>query len=158
MKTLIKYLSLISLATLLIFGACNKKSDEDDPPAKTTTEMLTAGYWKSVSYTSDPGLPLGGTIITDLYAQWEDCRKDNIMKFKTNGFLIIDEGATKCDLDDPQTVSDESWVLSADGKTITIDGSINVNILILNESTLEVDWFENYDGISYNINRRWNLQ
>jgi hypothetical protein len=80
------------------------------------------------------------------------------MKFKTNGFLVFDEGSTLCDPDDPQTISDETWALSADNTTITIDESVNVNILSLNESMMELGWVQSANGISYNVKRKFSLQ
>ena len=140
MKTFIKYLGLISLATLLIFGACSKK-DDDNPPEKTKTELLTAGFWKVTAMTVDPGINFGGTIITDFYAQMLDCQKDDLTKFETNGKITDDEGATKCDPNDPQTTNNGSWVLSADGKSITIsypgDDPITFDISTLDETTLK---------------------
>ena len=71
MKTLFKFFGLISLFTLLFFGSCSKNETED-PPAKTTTELLTAGFWKTTAMTIDPGVNIGGTVITDFYSQMQN--------------------------------------------------------------------------------------
>ena len=140
MKTLIKYLGLISLATLLVFGSCSKDNDEDNPPAKTKTELLTAGFWKVTAITIDPGIIFGTTVITDFYAQLLDCEKDDLMKFETNGKITDDGGATKCDPNDPQTTSEGTWVFSANGESVTVsypgDDPVSFEIITLNETTL----------------------
>jgi hypothetical protein len=38
-----------------------------------------------------------------------DCGKDNLMFFKKDGSYKIDDGSTKCDASDPQTISEGTW-------------------------------------------------
>lgn len=132
---------------VLAVASCKK----DDP---TTTELLTdADGWIFVSATIDPPLidPVSGTSITDFYAQLDACEKDDISFFKENGTYIIDEGATKCDPNDPQTVTG-SWTLSADEKIITVDGE-NWEIVSISKSSLRVklNFVEPYTGVTYII-------
>lgn len=102
MKT---YLPLFAFV-LLLLSACSKN---DDSSANTTTpqpskkELLTANSWKYKSWTVTPGLQdsLGNTF-TDYYAYLPQCEKDDIITFATNGGVTIDEGASKCDANDPQ--------------------------------------------------------
>lgn len=108
-----KGLILIALAAI-IFTACKKNEDDNTPASKTKTEMITTGSWITVDM-----LYNGASI----WALSDPCSKDDFMTFKTNGTVITDEGATKCDPSDPQTTTD-NWSLSSDGKKITIDSEV----------------------------------
>jgi len=126
---------MLLFVTLLTFTACKK--DEDSP--KTAKDYLTAGFWKMTAGTIDPGIDFGGTVITDFYAFLDACEKDDLTRFNADGTITDDEGATKCDPDDPQTTTDGSWVLSADNKTVTMsypgEDPTSMTIGTLNEST-----------------------
>lgn len=119
MKNYLKTFALLSFVLLVTISAC-KKDEEDTATPKTATEYLTAGFWKTTSITINPGVNFGGTVITDFYAQMLPCSKDDITRFNANGTITDDEGATKCDVNDPQTTTDGTWVLSADNSSITI--------------------------------------
>jgi len=119
MKMNFKTIGLLSIAILLSMAACKKDDDTSTNP--TTTEYLTAGNWKVTSMTIDPGVDFGGgVIITDFFAQFPACTKDDLIRFNTNGSITDDEGATKCDAGDPQTETTGSWSLSADNKMLTV--------------------------------------
>ena len=139
------HLKIAPFFLLLAFASCKKDS-------LSKTDLLTdADGWKMVSLTTDPAIvdPFTGTQITDLYAQFDACDKDDITTFSANGTFVSDEGATKCDPSDPQTTSG-TWLLSADEKTITIDGE-SWTISELSKSTLRVTypWVDNSSGITY---------
>ncbi|MCB0823032.1 MAG: lipocalin family protein [Bacteroidales bacterium] len=119
MKKHIFNAGLVLLVLAVIVTAC-KKDDDDSTSTKTNKEYLTSGYWKITAMTIDPGVSFGGTTITDLYSQFPSCTKDDIMKFNSDGSITDDEGATKCDVNDPQTTNDGSWVMSQDNKSFTV--------------------------------------
>ncbi|MCF8367689.1 MAG: lipocalin family protein [Bacteroidales bacterium] len=141
MNTKIKLLGLLSFAVILL-SSCSKSDDEPagDTP-KTTTEKLTSGNWKVTAMTIDPGINFFGTIYTDFYAQMEACEKDDLIKFNSNGTITDDEGATKCDANDPQATTEGTWVLSADNSQLTIDypdeDPITMTIITLNATTFK---------------------
>lgn len=122
MKKHILHAGLILVAMAFVFTSC-KKDDDDDPStnSKTNEEYLTSGYWKITAMTIDPGVSIGGTTITDIFSQFPPCAKDDLIKFNSNGTITDDEGATKCDINDPQTTNDGTWVLSQDKKSVTVD-------------------------------------
>lgn len=74
-------------------------------------QALTHKKWRLQSWT-ESSLALGET---DLYAQLPDCKKDDFLNFEYESVLITDEGATKCNETDPQTVN-SYWHMS-DGLT-----------------------------------------
>src|SRR6478735_6763131 len=86
---------------IAVFASCSKDDDKDPEP--TRLQLLTNVAWKYDSAgidangdgTIDSALP-DGTI--------EDCDKDNTYLFMDDGTGTINEGATKCDPDSPQTV------------------------------------------------------
>jgi hypothetical protein len=119
----------------LTISSC-KKEDEKTTPAKTKTELLTSKPWKSTALTINPGLSIGGTIITDFFAQLPSCSKDDTDKYNAGGTGVNDEGATKCDPTDPQSTP-FTWVFNP-SETILTRGGESQNIIQLDETTLKV--------------------
>jgi hypothetical protein len=110
--------------------------------------------WQTTVFTVDPGINLGGTVITDLYAQWEDCDKDDLFRFSSDGNIIDDEGALKCDASDPQTVT-RKWSANSTGTIITLtgdDGAENWTIETVTATTLKVSY--SGDLMGDGINRK----
>ena len=142
------------LMSIFILASCSKDDNNDSStPTKTTKEYLTAGFWKFTAITVDPGIVIpGGTTITDFFSQQDACSKDDIMRFNSDGSITDDEGATKCDPNDPQTSNDGSWALSADNKVLTIsypgEDAISVTITSINDTTFTGNYtmVENFGG------------
>jgi hypothetical protein len=74
----------------LLILACSKNGE---PPTKT--QLLVSSSWKLKSATVNGG---------DAMHLIQDCQKDNIITFTSNGNGTIAEGATKCNAADPDTV------------------------------------------------------
>lgn len=130
MKT--QFLSLFTLAVIALFPSCQK--DDNDTSGKTKTELITESNWKFSKATSS-GFNISGFL--------DDCQKDNILRFQASSSGTVDEGATKCDPGDPQTVS-FTWNFSGDESAIHIStalfegGSNDFTLESLTESELEV--------------------
>ncbi|GAA4322109.1 hypothetical protein [Flaviaesturariibacter amylovorans] len=115
-----KKILFATVAGTLLFAAC-KKSSDDDTPAVTNTTRITATPWiyKSAGFdmdrngTIDQALP-GGTLTP--------CRLDNQYIFATNGAGTMDEGATKCDPANPQTVA-FTWAFANNETEIELGGA-----------------------------------
>jgi hypothetical protein len=93
-------LFLIALA-VAVFASCSKDDDSDGEPTKK--QLLTTVAWKY----DNAGIDANGdgTIDTPLPdGTIEDCDKDNTYTFQPDGTGTLDEGATKCDAANPQTV------------------------------------------------------
>ncbi len=146
------------LALSLTFTSCKKDKKEDPAPvAKTKTELITGKNWKVTAATIDPAIDLfgTGTPTTNLYAQLEDCNKDDLIRFDTPNAYKEDEGGTKCDATDPQTITG-TWVFSADETKVTTNtasgGSTTFNITELTETTLKGTVVENFGGpVNYTL-------
>ncbi|RTQ53660.1 hypothetical protein EJV47_02685 [Hymenobacter gummosus] len=137
---------LFSLAALPLFVACKK----DDP--KTKTELLTDKNWQLKAATSDPGLPVNGTTVTDYYGQLPACAKDDIERFEKPNVYKFDEGSNRC-ANSPQTTVG-SWVFSSDESKITItdaSGSQTADILELSENTMKLKFQIPGGNVTYNI-------
>lgn len=121
------------LALGLGFSSC--KDDEDSPSRK---EILTGATW-TVSARTSAGIP--DTL--------EDCEKDDRFTFNTNGTIVSNEGAVKCDTSDAQTRSG-TWSLSSDEKVLTLteDGlSIPLTITSISKSQVKVSFADPIFGI-----------
>jgi Lipocalin-like domain len=93
------------LCSAFLFSACKK--DEKD-------HLTSTGCWKQVK--SESKDLTTGAWTEDVI---DACDKDDCLSFSDDGKTTFDEGATKCDPDDPQT-SSGTWSLSDDKKTLTV--------------------------------------
>ena len=129
MKTSPFYFIILSC---LIIAGCQKEGN-DPVPSKSVTERLTQKTWiyQIAGLDSDKN----GTVDQeDIYL--EDCEKDNLVTFNSNGTGVNDEGPTICNVGDAQT-NPFTWSLSNGDKNLTVDG-ITVNLLEINENNLKV--------------------
>lgn len=147
MKTL-KTLFIIAIAgTFLFIASCSK--DED---SVSKTEIITANSWKYAALTINPPIDFFGIPISDFLAFMDDCEKDNLFIFNTSGSYTIDEGATKCDDADPQTIEVGTWSFNS-GETqlslATPDTTITMNIVGLSSSKVTLATSEVLEGVTY---------
>lgn len=124
----IKILSLICAISLLFISSCKKDKDDNNAvtpaptpaPVLTKKELLTGKYWKLTAMTVTPAYEVSpGVFVTDYYSTLQGCAKDNITFYTSNGDYIINEGPTKCQASDPQTVSG-TWNFNVPETTITV--------------------------------------
>jgi hypothetical protein len=109
--------TLIALSLALLGGLSSCGDDGADPtptPKKTASELLMAKSWKITAATEKEG----SKPAENIYTQQPACFRDNLYKFQTNAAFVLDEGATRCDQDDPQTMTGV-WALSNNDKTLT---------------------------------------
>ena len=111
------------LLAALALGLVSCDKDEDDPPAgPTKTEMLTASEWKYDNGGADQN---GDGTIDFTFEQTgvvQPCRLDNTAKFNTDNSGLTNEGATKCNMADPQTAP-FTWNFLNNETTIFVTGS-----------------------------------
>jgi hypothetical protein len=138
---------LIMLAFVTVFTSCDK--DDDETPI-SKEDLLTNKKWRTTAFTVDPAY-FG---ISDLYAQYEDCDKDDFMESKKGGQLVRDEGASRCDSSDPQTLTG-TWIFNGDQTKITVNdpeiGTYPADVLELTNNTLRVQFTIRDDdsGLNY---------
>ena len=119
-------------AILFLCPSCDEK-DNQDPPPKTKTELITTGTWRFGSATW--GTTDAGPILPA-------CNKDNTMVFALSSGTL-DEGPTKCNAGDPQTVP-FTWSFQSSETILTISnplftgGSNSWTLVTLTEAELTV--------------------
>ena len=149
MKVFSTYLVAVALGCTLL--GCSKK--EDATPSKT--ELLTNKNWVVTAFTVSPGVSVGGTTITDVYAQTPACSRDDISRFETPNVFKDDEGASKCNATDPQTITG-TWVFNSDQTVLTVTEngsaqSFNISSLTSNQMVLTVSQVANNVTYTYTI-------
>ena len=104
-----KKITIALFAVLTIIAVSCKKD-------KNKTELLTKAPWKQTNVI----LP-DGTDYTD------DCHRDNIYTFKTDGTASVDVGTNICD-EGTSTEEEDltiNWLFNSDETFFTIDGEVN---------------------------------
>lgn len=153
-NTLLPILFFSVLGFAVITGSC-KKDKEDDPVTKT--DLLTSGSWKFTAFTVDPPYPIfddQGNIIgtsDDVLGNMDDCSVDDVHSFKADNTFIFDEGASKCDSDDPQSISG-TWSFKTNETVLSItqDGYTQDNVILeLTERVLKVKYVEDDSSTNY---------
>jgi len=137
------------LAAILTLFSCNKKDDNNsnpNPPVATLT-----GTWKITAMTSDKDVPaiISGTMTRDIWKEVPDCIKDNTETYQSDGSVVYDEGATKCDAADPQKKTG-SYAYSH--PALTVNG-YQLTVLQLDATTLKYSQSTYY--YYYNSNQQY---
>ncbi len=144
-------------ASLLLTAACKKDQTTPQPTTPTPEQQLVDKTWVLTGVTVDPGLQTTtGTTVTNIYQFIPACTKDDTQQFLTGGVFKSDEGATKCDPSDPQTVTG-SWALAKSGNdtslTMTVSGTtLHMKVLTLSDTQLQVSTQEDVFGIGTTAN------
>ncbi|MDB5262252.1 MAG: hypothetical protein JWQ14_1533, partial [Adhaeribacter sp.] len=89
----------------LVFSGCEK---DNDPPSKS--ELIVGKDWKIKTYfvSENNGVPYDLFMTPNI----NNCTKDDIYKFSSNGKYMIDEGATKCNPIHSQIYEEGTWVIT----------------------------------------------
>ena len=146
MKKVLSLATLGLLSVSLIFVACSKDDDDNDPVPKTKTQLITQSTWRFSAAT------VGGA---DVSAFLQACQKDNILTFASNGTGTVDEGPLKCNAGDPQTnpftwnfLTNETQLFIS--TTLFAGGSSTFNLVTLSETQLVVSQNITVSGTSQN--------
>ncbi len=103
-----------------VFFSC-KKDDSSSPGTTTSnTTILAQQSWKFNNAGLDPNKD--GTIDTDVSGFVSACLKDNTVSFAANGSGTSDEGLTKCNSADPQSIP-FTWSFASNETLININGN-----------------------------------
>lgn len=115
MRNKLFLLGIFSLA----FFSC-KKDDSSSQNNNTKTDFLVQQSWKFNNAGLDPDK--NGTIDLDVSNQIPGCLTDNSVSFATGNIGVSDEGSTKCNATDPQTVP-FGWSFTNNETMISITGN-----------------------------------
>jgi hypothetical protein len=114
-------------AGIILFAACKKDKDDDNtvtPAAKTKKDYLVDGKWRFDAYTSVVHMTDSASGLDTTYTEngdLDECDKDDFALFLSTGKMLTDEGAVKCDEEDPQVDSSALWSLNSDFSKLTIN-------------------------------------
>jgi hypothetical protein len=130
--------TLVLFVGSVCFTACNK--DDDNDKAKTNTDKITLAAWKYDKASLDVNKDGTGDFpVPD--SEIEACERDNIITFKADNTGTVDEGSTKCDPSDPQSVG-FAWAFKTNETIINFPTAIlagvdgDVTIVSLTETSL----------------------
>jgi hypothetical protein len=125
--------------SIILFALYSCKKDDKKPVTKS--DFLTSGLWiVTAAVTDDDG---DGTYETDEYADFAPCYKDNVWTFKTNGSVVMDESATKCDPSDSQVITSQWQLVNNETGLILASDSYSVLQLDANQVVLKLDYGAN---------------
>ena len=102
----------------LAFFSCKKNDSSSGGTSKTT--LISQQSWQFNNAGLDPNKD--GTIDQDISSFVSACLKDNTVAFAATGSGTADEGATKCNSADPQTIP-FTWGFASNETMINITGN-----------------------------------
>ena len=124
-----KQLRHLLLLSLLAVAASSCNRDDDPAPQIDPKVRLLSRSWRTTAITANPGIPETddndnptGRVITDIFSTYDNCERDDIIRFRENLTYVWDEGAAKCAPDDGQVFEAGNWFLSADENTLVLKG------------------------------------
>lgn len=110
---------LCAVSGMLLFTQCKKNKQDTPKDAAFSKTFLVGKKWRLTAQTINPGMDDGeGHIVTDIYATFPDCMKDDFIEYFADGTGVQDEGVTKCSAESQQR-QPFRWNLKDDG---TIEG------------------------------------
>lgn len=132
-----------ALVLLVIFWSC-KKSSSSSSTSSSPAALIASAPWKydtsGVDLNGDNKIDAGDLADTLL----KPCQKDDIFTFNKDSTGTIDEGASKCNVGDPQTTP-LFWDLTGSDKVLNVtslsvlNGSLNIYSLSSTQMLLYKD-------------------
>lgn len=113
---------VLLLLALFSLNSCKKHKPEVNPDG---TPAFVDKNWLAVSSTVSPKIDLNGDGVPDedLYTPLPDCEKDDKIIFQRDGKYMLDNGAKRCNANDPAQEQLGTWTYTAANKTILIKGT-----------------------------------
>jgi hypothetical protein len=126
--------SLLAVLLLVICLSCKEKI-----PEPTKLELLTGKSWKWIAGSISPAYDvfgIGVLVSDDYFARVPECWRDDRWTFSAVYKFTHDEGASRCNIGDPQIYIQGVWKFETEESTIRItkDGSGEM-IWTINELT-----------------------
>ncbi|MFT3826873.1 MAG: hypothetical protein QM731_23315 [Chitinophagaceae bacterium] len=151
MKKILLSASLFALMAHLSF--CKKSSSGE---SASNTELITSATWKFDNAWLDTDKDgKADSPIPSIYLK--SCQTDNQVTLVAGGTGSLDEGASKCSVDDPQTNS-FTWSFKDNEATINLSTAIiagvegDIKITALTETKLQLQKEVTYAGLSQSVN------
>jgi hypothetical protein len=146
---------LLLLTGLAVFCIIINSCSKSNSTQKTKMQLLTQSTWKY----DTAGIDLNGdgTIDAAFPAGYLlDCTKDNLLTFNTDSTGTADEGPTKCNTTDPQTVA-FTWSFNSTQTDITSSTAIfngvggDIMITSLTATQLHLEKAVTTSGVTVNV-------
>lgn len=125
-----------------VLGLTNCKKDKS-----TSTEILVSKIWKKALNDKNPSTNPTGTVI---YSSVQNCDLDDTFSFGTDGKLLVNKGAVKCEQNETQNTT-QTYSLNRTTKEFTINGT---NYILAEESSSQIKFYTaipNGTGFQYLI-------
>ncbi len=139
LKKVILFSVSLSITSYSFFSCQKKESTGTTPQLSAKTQLLTKSNWILADNETKVG---SGGIWGSNYQAIYACRKDDLLKFNTDNNGVADEGATKCNTTDPQSVP-FSWTFAESETKLTFQNS-TATIDVLSETSLVITYTDNY--------------
>ena len=121
-------------------------------------KALTAHKWRMSSCLESSTMQSSTPVTTDILAQMPPCRRDDFLQFNADYTLVNDEGATRCNVSDPQSHT-SSWLQNDAGSfslkdrnilglAHQINGSITTQVT---DTKLTISFYDSYHVGQYFI-------
>jgi len=144
-----KNLLFLLLAAATVITSCSKDDDDNNSggggtPVSNTTKLCNKN-WKMTSFKFN-----GVEFISQLDA----CDVDDFIRFNTDNTYLEDEGPTKCDPADPQTLTGTwNWVANETKLVGSGDGLANdtLNVLTNSGTVLKLGYNDQTLGLDIEI-------
>jgi len=98
---------LLSLSVLVVIASCKK--EHQDITTSNRKELLTANKWKRAGYYF---YPVETGVIRDLYADFDDCDKDEILRLNADNTYTEEAGTLRCDSFSSPILWKGKWTLT----------------------------------------------
>jgi hypothetical protein len=141
-----KTLDLLIRSSFLLVVSVLMVRCSDDDEQKSPAELIV-GIWSLTGDAVSPPIDLGGGPISDFYPFYEPCEKDDVVIVNAGNTGEYNEGATKCDPGDDQSIP-FTWALTNNNTVLVVDG-YSFTIVQLDETTLKLQIKETVSGTEY---------
>jgi hypothetical protein len=143
------------LCITLVLSSCSKDEEETVAPAPTKKQMLSGNNWVIKAYTVEPAIDIdqNGTQENNLLPYLQACNLDDFIDLNEDNSYTAEEGASKCDPNDPQVYETGDWSFNSDETFIVFspDGqaSYEFSIESLSASQWEAKQVQVSNGVTY---------
>ncbi len=155
-----KFALLIAIFSLFTLASCNK---DKDPKATSKTDMLSSGAGKKWKITAATFTYKAGsqTLTVDALSDLDECDKDDLKIFFANKKVETREGATKCNTNAPDLISEGTWTFNSTETQLTVieNGSSDTyDIKELANNTLKAEQTATEDGVTGTLSLTFTVQ
>ena len=128
----------------------------------TITDLLTANDWMVVGLNIEPAIDIdnNGTEENNLIPFIPACTLDDFFDFNTDGSYTIEEGASKCDPNDPDIIETGNWSWNSDNTNLIFEpnGGTTRDAEVISISATEIilEFPSDLDNVTYTETQTWN--